>query len=55
MDLEKYFINQYDLNRRVKAFIKMFLLLTKIYMMVNLVACGFFYLSDNLCRAGGVY
>lgn len=42
------------MNRRVKATLKLFLLLTKIFMLCNIVACGFFYISDNLCKQGGI-
>ncbi len=43
------------MNRRVKAFLKLSLLLAKIFLLCNIVACGFFYLSDNLCNVGKVY
>ena len=43
------------MNRRVKASLKLFLLLTKIFMLCNIVACGFFYISDNLCKEGAIY
>lgn len=33
----------------MKAFFKLLLLLTKIFLMCNIAACGFFYLSDNVC------
>lgn len=42
------------MNRRVKATLKLFLLLTKIFMLCNIVACGFYYISDNLCKQGGI-
>jgi hypothetical protein len=53
--MEKYLINFFDMNRRVKAVLKLTLLLTKIFLLCNIVACGFFYLSDNLCNVGKTY
>lgn len=50
IEMEKAVIELYDMNRRVKASLKLFLLLTKIFMLCNIVACGFFYISDNLCK-----
>ncbi len=46
--IERVIINSFDLNRRVKATIKLLLLLMKILLICNVVACGGFMLSDYL-------
>lgn len=48
MKIERTIINSFDLNRRIKAALKLFLLLMKIFLICNIVACGAFYLSDTL-------
>ena len=49
--IERVIINSFDLNRRLKALIKLLLLLMKILLICNIVACGAFmfssYLSDQ--------
>lgn len=49
MSIERSIIASFDLKRRVKAFLKLFLLETKIFMLCNVAACCFFYISDNTC------
>lgn len=46
--IERVIINSFDLNRRVKAAIKLLLLLMKILLICNVVACGGYMLSDYL-------
>lgn len=41
-------INSFDLNRRIKAALKFFLLLMKILLVCNVVACSGFYISYYL-------
>jgi len=53
--MEKYLIYSFDLNRRVKASLKLILLLTKIFLLCSIAACCFFYLSDNLCGPDSLY
>jgi potassium voltage-gated channel Eag-related subfamily H protein 1/potassium voltage-gated channel Eag-related subfamily H protein 5 len=46
---EQSIIASLDLKRNVKAGLKLILLLTKIFMLCNVAACCFFFISDNLC------
>lgn len=40
----------FDLNRRTKAFLKLFLLLMKIILICNAVACSAFFISSYLAK-----
>lgn len=40
----------FDLNRRIKAFLKLFLLVVKILLICNAVACSAFYISYKLAK-----
>lgn len=51
--IEKSMISAFDLKRRVKAFLKLILLVLKIFLICNIAACGFFYLSDTYCPCSG--
>lgn len=48
LQVERIILNSFDLNRRVKATIKLLLLLMKILLICNVVACSGFLLSDYL-------
>ena len=47
--IEKSIVSSFDLNRRIKAFFKLILLMVKIFMLSNIAACCFFYISDATC------
>jgi potassium voltage-gated channel Eag-related subfamily H protein 1/potassium voltage-gated channel Eag-related subfamily H protein 5 len=46
---ENSIIASLDLKRNVKALLKLILLLAKIFMLCNIAACCFFFISDNYC------
>lgn len=48
-------INSFDLNRRTKAVLKLFLLLMKIFLVCNVVACSGFYISYYLASLGDTF
>jgi potassium voltage-gated channel Eag-related subfamily H protein 1/potassium voltage-gated channel Eag-related subfamily H protein 5 len=48
-------INSFDLNRRIKATLKLFLLLMKILLICNVVACSGFYISYYLASNERIY
>jgi hypothetical protein len=54
MKIERTIISSFDLNRRIKAALKLLLLLMKIFLICNIVACGAFYLSDKLARSNNI-
>lgn len=48
--LENELIASFDLKRRTKAFFKLILLMLKIFMLTNIVASGFYWISDSSCN-----
>ena len=53
--LERIIINSFDLNRRVKALIKLLLLLSKILLICNILACFGFLISRFLWENNVIY
>ena len=49
--IESTINRSFDLNRRTKAAFKLFLLLMKIVLICNIVACSGFYISYNMASA----
>jgi hypothetical protein len=49
--VERIVVNSFDLNRRIKAIVKLMLLLMKILLICNIVACGGFLLSYYLSES----
>jgi hypothetical protein len=48
LQVERLIVTSYDLNRRIKAAMKLFLLMMKILLVCNVVACSGFFLSHYL-------
>lgn len=48
-------INSFDLNRRTKAAFKLFLLVMKILLICNAVACSAYFISNYLADNRTVY
>ncbi len=46
--IENTMNRSFDLNRRTKAIFKLLLLLMKIFLICNIVACSGFFISDSL-------
>jgi hypothetical protein len=55
MNTENTMISSFDLNRRTKAALKLFLLLMKILLVCNAVACSGFYISYYLASTEEIW